>query len=191
MRKAWVLTEEAFNGLLDWLDQDPEQAALKYEKIRRKLIRIFVGRGSYVAEELADETFNRVAEKIPALQDYQGEKVLYFYGVARWVQRESLRKETAKTQVDTIGLSSEPDPNPNEDDHRLLCLQGCLKDLSEDNRNLFLEYYCEERKAKIKHRKRLAAELGIAINALRIRAYRIRIRLKQCVNNCLEHEPAH
>jgi hypothetical protein len=56
---------------------------------------------------------------------------------------------------------------------------------------LVLEYYRQERKAKIDHRKLLAAELGIAVNALRIRAHRIRRSLEQCVHTCLEQQPAH
>jgi hypothetical protein len=32
--------------------------------------------------------------------------------------------------------------------------------------------------------------MGIGINALRIRAHRIRITLQQCVDNCPENAPA-
>jgi hypothetical protein len=45
MNKDWELSQEAFDALLDWLDSDREQAALKYETIRRSLIKIFTGRG--------------------------------------------------------------------------------------------------------------------------------------------------
>jgi len=71
------------------------------------------------------------------------------------------------------------------------CLEHCLEHLPSTNRQLVLEYYRQERKAKIDHRKLLAAELGIAVNALRIRAHRIRRSLEQCVHSCLEQQPAH
>jgi hypothetical protein len=49
-----------------------------------------------------------------------------------------------------------------------------------------LEYYRGEKKAKIDHRKKLAEKYEIALNALRIRAHRIRAQLYECVKDCLE-----
>ena len=45
MKKGWVLTQELFDTLLDWLDPDRERAGQKYETIRLKLIKIFTSRG--------------------------------------------------------------------------------------------------------------------------------------------------
>jgi hypothetical protein len=45
MKKGWVLTQELFDPLLDWLDPDRERAGHKYETIRLKLIKIFTSRG--------------------------------------------------------------------------------------------------------------------------------------------------
>jgi hypothetical protein len=42
MKKEWVLTKESFEALLAWLDANPEAAAIKYEQIRTRLIKIFV-----------------------------------------------------------------------------------------------------------------------------------------------------
>ena len=61
MKKNWVLSQKAFDDLLDWLASNREQAGHKYEAIRRRLITIFTGRGCCDAEDLADETMNRVA----------------------------------------------------------------------------------------------------------------------------------
>jgi hypothetical protein len=36
--EKWVLTREAFERLLAWLDPDRERAGQKYEKIRQKLV---------------------------------------------------------------------------------------------------------------------------------------------------------
>ena len=62
MRKDWFLSQEAFDALLKWLDSDREQAAMKYEEIRKRLIKIFTGRDCVEAEDLADETINRVSK---------------------------------------------------------------------------------------------------------------------------------
>jgi len=94
MSKEIVITQEGFNTLLSWLDRNRETAGQKYEKIRRRLIRIFYGRGCFEAEELADETINRVIRKLPQLlDDYAGEPALYFYGVANNIYQEWLRKQ--------------------------------------------------------------------------------------------------
>ena len=82
-----------FEKLLDWLDSDQIEAALKYEAIRTNLIRIFSSRGCLVPDELADDVFDRVAKKInEIIPSYEGEPALYFYGVARNVFREYTRK---------------------------------------------------------------------------------------------------
>ena len=63
MKKEWQLSQATFDRLLHWLDPEPTQAGAKYERIRHKLVKIFVYRGSNIPEDLADETINRVAER--------------------------------------------------------------------------------------------------------------------------------
>jgi DNA-directed RNA polymerase specialized sigma24 family protein len=65
-----------------------------------------------------------------------------------------------------------------------------MEQLTSDNRQLVLQYYQDEKRAKIEHRKRLAEGLGIALNALRIRAHRIRLNLLECVQQCLQEQQA-
>ena len=60
MKKEWVINQDAFDTMLDWLDADRERAGCKYEAIRLRLIKIFTCRGCQDAEELADEAINRV-----------------------------------------------------------------------------------------------------------------------------------
>jgi len=79
--------------MLDWLDTDRERAGSKYEAIRLRLIKIFTCRGCQAAEELADETINRVIARIVEIANgYQGDPALYFYGVAQKVFLEDARK---------------------------------------------------------------------------------------------------
>ena len=65
-----------------------------------------------------------------------------------------------------------------------------MQQLTVANRELVLQYYQEEKQAKIDHRRRLAEQLGIALNALRIRAHRIRASLQECVQNCVQEATA-
>jgi len=63
-----------------------------------------------------------------------------------------------------------------------------MQDLNADSRELIVQYYQEEKKAKIDTRRKLAADLGIDLNALRVRAHRIRFALQRCVSECLAKE---
>jgi DNA-directed RNA polymerase specialized sigma24 family protein len=156
-----------------------ELAGKKYEEIRNRLIMIFTCRGCYEAEELADETINRVTRRVPDIAaTYTGDQALYFYGVAHKVHSEYLRKRSAQPPPPSVEKSE-------EDEARYDCLEGCMMSLTKDNRELLLNYYQEEKQAKIKARKELAERLNIPLNAIRIRAFRLRERLRTCVLECL------
>lgn len=180
MNKDWFLSQEAFDSLLEWLDSDRERAAIKYEEIRKRLILIFTGRACAEAEDLADETINRVISKLGELgKGFEGDRGRYFFGVANKVYLEFRRRKSPQ-----MPPFSPVDSNQVELEFR--CLEGCIETLSEENRYLLLQYYGAEGRAKVEHRKRLAEELGIAPNALRIRAYRIRVGLQECLEKCIE-----
>ena len=51
---------------------------------------------------------------------------------------------------------------------------------------MIVEYYCDARRQKIERRRELARRLGISMNALCIRAYRIRDALEACVSAHLD-----
>lgn len=190
MSKDWVLTQEDFDRLLVWLDPESREAAgRKYEQIRRRLIKIFSCRGCAEADLLSDETINRVTRKLPEIEPaWTGDPALYFYGVAQRVHLEYLRRRPQVTEEAAVRVTPAPPPAPDEaegaEDYE--CLMRCMQNLSAANRELVLQYYREERRAKIDHRRRLAEQMGIALNALRIRAHRIRLALQQCVRECLD-----
>lgn len=184
MKKEWVLTQEAFDALLAWLDPDREASAQKYEIIRTRLIKIFACRGCGEAEDLADETINRVTSKLPEIQaTFTGEPARYFYGVANKIHLEYSRRKP-------VSPPFEPKTECAESELEYECLDRCVGKLTPENRELVLSYYQEEKHAKIEHRKDLASSLGIALNALRIRAHRIRASLQQCVKECVQEAAA-
>ncbi|HSF18095.1 MAG TPA: hypothetical protein VLK65_21340 [Vicinamibacteria bacterium] len=179
-RKASGLTPESFESLLAFLGPTPEEAAKKYEEIRRRLIKIFTCRGCATPEELVDESIDRVARKAADLvPTYEGDPGLYVYGVARRVYLEWVKKKP-------IGPPP-PEPDSSEEyQQELDCLDECMDLLPPAQGELIREYYREDKSAKIEHRRALAARLGIGVNALRIRAHRIRAALEKCVTACLE-----
>jgi DNA-directed RNA polymerase specialized sigma24 family protein len=169
-----------FDSLLDWLNPDREEAGRIYEEIRRKLARVFISRGCRCAEEMADETMDRVTEKAARIAaDYRGDPRLYFYGVAKNVMKEYRRPRKL------------PEPPPSADpmgtaDQELTCLDECLSRLLPKNREMILQYYSEDRHAKIKKRRELAQRFGIDMNALRIRMHRVRSVLADCTAECVQ-----
>ena len=180
MNKNWVMSQESFEALLDWLDPNREQAALKYEQIRAGLINYFTFRAPCDATDLADETINRVSSRLDHIKvQVNGERSRYFFGVARKVQLEYLRRKTPQAP-------DEPPVDSERLEIEFRCLEECISKLSAENRELVLRYYQADGRQKIEERKQLADELGIAPNALRIRAYRIRAALQKCLEKCVE-----
>lgn len=178
------LTKEAFARLLEWLDQDRENAGKKYETIRLRLIKIFTWRGCSVPEELADATVDRVAGKLKELaHTYVGEPALYFFNVADKIYLEYGRKSPLHLPLpDDLPGVTKPEAHVEAED----CFERCMQCLPEKSRELILAYYEYERtgRDKLDQRKALAQRMAIPENALWIRAHRIRQALKKCVEDC-------
>jgi RNA polymerase sigma factor (sigma-70 family) len=185
MPKDTTITQENFDTLLDWLDLNRESAGQKYEKIRQRLIQIFIGRGCFEAEELADLTINRVTLKLPEIiGNYTGEPTLYFYGVANNIHLEWLRKQKKIKPLELVETDNYSEPET-ETESEYLCLEDCLKTLPEIERKLIIDYYKEEKRAKIELRRELAEKLKISVSALQVKTCRIRSNLHKCVQNCV------
>jgi RNA polymerase sigma factor (sigma-70 family) len=176
------LRQEDFDRLLDWLDVDREQAGFAYEKIRRRLIAILASRGCLSAEELADETIDRVARRVSDIRDaYVGEPAIYFLGVMNNVHHEYLRRPVRPQLLDR-----NDEAETREQAHS--CLDRCLDKLTQNSRQIIESYYAEDKRAKINLRRRLAEELGLRPSSLRARALRIREKLQACIVQCLQTE---
>lgn len=170
-----VIAQKQFDSLLAWLDSDRELAGRKYETIRAGLVRIFVSKGFNDAEDLADETINRVTKRLADIRDtYEGEPARYFHGVARNIVREARRRKEITTEVTAVAMGPPPVAG---DDYE--CLEQCLRLLPISKRELILDYYLYEGHDKIEHHKRMAEQLRISEGALRGRAHHIKLHLKQ------------
>ncbi len=183
----WQLTAKTLESLLCFLDPDPDQAARGYERLRAKLIRLFDWRGCAFPEDLADETINRVARKLEEGTEIRSaDPYSYFAGVAHRVFCEVLRrrKKQREALAEIRHIDPEPRPAP-EAEARLSALDRCLVRLSPAERKLIVSFYQGEKRTRIDRRKRLASALDISINALRIRAHRLRLRLESCVRTFL------
>lgn len=189
MSKRWELTGEALDGLLTWLDPDREQAGRKYEHIRGSLVKIFAWRGCAEAEDLADETINRVARKVPDIAPtYRGDPALYFYGVGRRLlleyQKQQLRRAPQQPEAENA-VTAEDAASAAEVERRHECMERCLHKLSESNRELISDYYQRDLQTKGDSRSELARRLGVSAGALRVKAHRLRAALLECIRDCL------
>ena|SRR5580704_1053318 len=183
IKRNTTLTQEGFDRMLEWLaPRDRDAAGLKYEVIRKNITRNFARHGCTIAEELADEVINRVAERLSEILDtYVGDPALYFYGVANKVLLEYVRRKPDPLPV--------PFPQPSENIERIhACLEECLERIPTEHRDLITEYFQEDKRAKIESRKHFARRLGIGLNTLRTRAYRAKLGLRECVEKCLKRK---
>jgi DNA-directed RNA polymerase specialized sigma24 family protein len=183
-------TPEAFVAFLTMLSPDPEIAGERYEELRRQLIKFFEWRGSHIADQLADKTLNRVMRKIDEGEEIEKNVLALCLGIARFVFMEYMRHpENRRVEIEELSaLAAPPVHREEEDDLWLVSLKECLSSLPEEDRELIIEYYQEDKQAKIDSRKALAARLGISINTLFSRAKRIRDRLGRSVTNHIERK---
>jgi hypothetical protein len=173
--------KDLFETLLEWLDPDREKAGQRYEVIRAGLVRIFVSNGVSDAEHYADVAIDRVIKRLPEIQaTYVGDPAKYFHGVARNIIREARRTKEIATDVMPV-IPCEISYQSNEYE----CLLKCLKFFPLDKRELILDYYLYQGHEKVKHHKRMASELGITDGALRGRAHNLRVKLEECISNCV------
>ena len=178
-KKLRELGQQDLDRLLNWLDADRERAGFLYEQIRWRLITILASRGCTLAEELADETIDRVARRVTDIHEtYRGDKALYFLGVMNNVHHEYLRRPPPPRLIQTA-----EDVQAREEIH--LCLDNCLAQLAPYSRQLIEHYYAANKQAKIDLRKVIAREMGIKASSLRLRALRIREKLQTCIERCL------
>lgn len=182
--------------MLQKFDVDIDRAAEKYELTRSKLIKYFEARKCLLAFELTDETINRVARRLSEGEEIAANSLSgYFYGVARNVFKEHLNSpEKAMLSLDLLQASNHLPEEPIEknrssseksDTERLLeCLDSCVAELADKDREIILTYYKGEASEKIENRRQIAKSFGMNLNNLRIRVFRIRERLEECVRRC-------
>lgn len=185
-----TLTASSFQLLLDRLDANADTAAAKYEELRLRIGYLLRWRGCADShtDELVDLTFDRVATKLAA-----GEQVENINAFTAAVARFIWLEHTRKNRTDAVGddlpeTPVEPDMEFLDDpDRRVQCLRRCVATkLSDEDRRLVVDYYdCDaDEKAKTA-RKRLADSLGLSLNALKVRACRLRMKLERCINDCV------
>jgi len=193
LKRDWTLNQGAFGRLLEWLDEGEDSKGERYLEVRRRLRLYFDRKNCLSPDDLTDETLSRIARKLEEKGSITDVSALHYcYIVAKYVFLENLRRLKAEhigaaedVRQDTAqgqSVKTESDHEAREKMHG--CLEKCLDELPNDDRELILEYYRSEGREKIERRSELAGRLGLSKNALILRASRIRTRLEGCVRSC-------
>lgn len=187
-----ALEAERFDKLLRLLDVDRNLAGEKYEHLRRKLIKFFEWNACFPAEDLVDETFDRVQQRIgdTEIADVVG----FAWGVAKNLRQEAWKKTTRTVPIsdlpagERILTDSQNSPERIQEemqrDRRLKCVLLCLERMPKEDRELFLAYH-KEAVDQVAYRSRLAKRAGFTIGSLRVRINRLRNQLERCARSCL------
>lgn len=175
------LNRQTFHSLLQAFAPDLEQAGRSYEVTRSCLIRFFENCQCFPADELADQTLDRVARRLHegvAVSDLRR----YALGVARRVAAEFRKSLRFAHALPTLLPAAVP---PEEDDRltaQLDALERGLSRLPGTDRDLVLSYFRQE--GAPRSRRQLSQELGLSRVALRVRVHRIRKRLAGMMADC-------
>jgi hypothetical protein len=159
--------------------------------MRRRLVAYFDRRNRPAPDVLADEVFDRIARTLEASGRIKvTPPARYCYVVARFVLLEDIRASRRSVPFDETRMAGHPGLAPGADAEEdpgrqsLACLGRCLGRLKPEDRDLIVEYYRDAKRERIDRRRALATRLGITMNALGIRAWRLRASLETCVGAC-------
>jgi DNA-directed RNA polymerase specialized sigma24 family protein len=138
---------------------------------------------------LADQTLNRIARRLEEEITIESETpAKYCYIVARFVFMEHLRERNrdilVAAELDRQQTRSASVEEAELKQRMLDCLERCTSRLEANSREIITRYYIGKERIKIENRRSLARDLGITMNALTIRACRIRDKLEACVKEC-------
>lgn len=185
------VSEESFNRFLALLAPGPEEAAEAYFGLRSKLSMLFQMRGFPDPEGPADETLERLVKRVSE----SGNEILdiraYALGIAKKILLEHQRSTRKTVSFDSQRLDLQSSPEQSSIEHSDVqrrsedCFRKCLGTLSPQTKELLLAYYSVGGKP-MKTRELLAQELGLSLNALRVKIHRERSSLNSCIRKCLK-----
>lgn len=187
------LDQAAMQALLDALGPGSADAGAAYEELRERLIRFFRWNNCLFSEDLADTALDRLAEKLAHGDEPILNPARFVAGIARMVLLEQYAQQNREKKMlsflswfQAIRGEQNEDRQQHED-----ALDSCLERMSPENRALLERYYSGDAGERIRNRQALANELGIAMNALRNRALRLRAQLEKCTARYLARSGQH
>lgn len=172
------MKQEELDKLLSHLADDREQAGAAYNLLRRKLVNLLRLLGHSAPEDAADRAFDITAAKLTA-GEMINDVASYLKGVAKMLCKEDLRKQLREEKA-RRDATFFPPPAPPDGKHVLMKL--CFTQLGADDRHFLLHYYAgADIDERARNRLRMAEQMQATLNTLRLRAHRLRQRLRSCL----------
>jgi len=183
---------DAVTGPWSVFGDNPEGAGEQYKHLHRKLFFYFESRRCEDPNELAHKTLGRLMEKYGQHVEIR-DLTRYSYGIAKNVLHEYLRDKEAEKKYVTDEEYHSRVHTPDEDaearkERKLKCKKKCLAGLSGQERMMLTDYFSGRGRSRQKRRERMAEQLNISLQALRLRVFHLRRGLKKCLEKCLEGE---
>jgi DNA-directed RNA polymerase specialized sigma24 family protein len=176
---GWVLGKTDWDSFLRQLHPDPEQAAEFYERLRARLISFFRGRRLNSAEDHADDAIDRMIKA--AAREPIRDPMNYGLAVARYIACEARRKPrevSLDESRDFPDLYVSTEAMEARVSEQLDRIEECSALLEPEEKEVLFSWYRHEKREKIEEKRKLAAKLGITVGTLRVRAFRIRERVR-------------
>ena len=194
MMKKRNLTDETFGALLEWLSKGDKEPIEEYKIVRGRLISYFEFKGCDDPITLADKTIDRFAQKVyESTPDNEIKYVNYAFGIAKNVYFEYLKKnKEVSTEIENTNLdvnksapSSDILSEMEFNENKMNCMRHCLKGLKAKDKRFLTEYYELLESKQIDYRQNLAQKHNISLNNLRVKIYRLKDNLRNCLKNCM------
>jgi len=193
----------SFEKLLFALDADHEVAAKKYIEMQNRLMMKFEQRRCRDPYVLAVETLKRVEKALGEGMIIEKNIYAFIHHVGNYVLKEYWKRPESRIHEVEIGEGIELSDDRgrlnawelNEEhitlEMRIECLERCLSELPPETRALFLEYHDKSGRLKKDSHEKLAASLGLNLNALRQRLHRIKKELQDNIAVCVQSRMRH
>lgn len=180
------LPKNSFAKLLRAFSANESEAAVLYSQTRDSLVRFFQLKGDIDPDEATDVTLDRVQLKLE--QNIVVENISkYCFGVARFISLERFRLETRQKHAGLEFYADERKDEKDEENDGLALMKQCFDSLTDSEKEFLRSYFVDlPFSDQTAHRDQYAAKHNISVKSIRVRIFRLRQRLGNCVKEKLQ-----
>ncbi len=179
------LTSENFSQLLQRFSADQNEAGVAYAKLRDSLVRFFEIKGDSYPDEAADETLDRVALKLSQNGEID-DLTKYSFGVARFIFLERIKANKKEKVAVGEFYADKTSFVESEETDDFAPFRECFARLADDDRKILRDYFSDIPFSQISdYRQNVSDKYKVSLNNLRIKVFRLRKRLENCVKRKL------
>jgi DNA-directed RNA polymerase specialized sigma24 family protein len=180
-----AVSQPDFENFLTALDPNRERAAASYLRLRERLEKYFEWRDCGNPESLTDVVFDRTIQKIARGVDIENAEA-FCISVAKFVLMEHRRAVSREQELADIAVAMSNDSAGSLEESRHQCLDKCLEQMPEEERQILVSYFDTDEQTYIRKRRQLSESMGLSANGLRIRISRLKAKLEKCLTKCLK-----